>query len=84
MTKIWKWITSKERTLKKYEEAKREFSKTLGRPVIIIPIELPKELMALKEDFCALEKDEKFLNTMKRTCIRYLKRKHASRASTVK
>lgn len=77
MTRIREWLSFKERRLEKYEEAKKEFIKAIGRPVIMIPLELPKSLMFLKEEFCALENDEEFIRRMQRSCVRYLKRRFA-------
>jgi len=77
MPRIREWLSFKERRLEKYEEAKKEFIKAIGRPVIMIPLELPKSLMFLKEEFCALENDEEFIRRMQRSCVRYLKRRFA-------
>ncbi|RLI11862.1 hypothetical protein DRO35_04340 [Candidatus Bathyarchaeota archaeon] len=77
MTRIREWLSFKERRLEKYEEAKKEFIKAIGRPVIMIPLELPKSLMFLKEEFYALENDEEFIRRMQRSCVRYLKRRFA-------
>ncbi len=81
MTKIRDWLSFKERRLEKYEEAKKEFSKAIGKPVIMIPLELPESLMFLREEFCALENDEEFIKRMQRSCVRYLKRRYASKIS---
>jgi len=77
MPRIREWLSFKERRLEKYEEAKKEFIKAIGRPVIMIPLELPKSLMFLKEEFYALENDEEFIRRMQRSCARYLKRRFA-------
>ena len=77
MPRIREWLSFKERRLEKYEEAKKEFIKAIGRPVIMIPLELPKSLMFLKEEFYALENDEEFIRRMQRSCVRYLKRRFA-------
>ncbi|RJS75781.1 hypothetical protein CW712_03580 [Candidatus Bathyarchaeota archaeon] len=79
MSRVWEWITSKERTLEKYEEAKKEFRRILGKPVIMVPVELPDNLMHLRGEFCALENDKEFLKRVQRMCIRYIKKKHASK-----
>ena len=84
MTKIKDWLSFKERRLEKYEEAKREFGKAIGKPVIMIPLELPESLMFLREEFCALENDEEFIKRMQRSCVRYLKRRFASEISKSK
>jgi len=84
MPKIRDWLSFKERrlgTLEKYEEAKREFEKAIGKPVIMIPLELPESLIFLREEFCALENDEEFIKRMRRSCVRYLKRRFASKIS---
>ncbi len=82
MSKVWDWFTSKERTLTKYEEAKKEFTKIMGRPVIMIPVELPEELADLKEEFLDLENDDELLKTINKVCLEYLKKKNASKPST--
>jgi len=84
MTKIKEWLSFKERRLEKYEEAKREFIKAIGKPVIMIPLELPKSLMFLRDEFCALENDEEFIRRMQRSCVRYLKRRFASKIAEYK
>jgi len=81
MSKIREWLSFKERRLEKYEEAKRQFGKAIGKPVIMIPLELPESLMFLREEFCALENDEEFIKRMQRSCVRYLKRRFASKIS---
>jgi len=81
MTKIRDWLSFKERRLQKYEEAKKEFSKAIGKPMIMIPLELPESLIFLREEFCALENDEEFIKRMQRSCVRYLKRRYASKIS---
>jgi len=81
MTRIKEWLSFKERRLEKYEEAKREFRKAIGKPVIMIPLELPESLMFLREEFCSLENDEEFIKRMQRSCVRYLKRRFASKIS---
>ncbi|RLG99826.1 hypothetical protein DRO38_07250 [Candidatus Bathyarchaeota archaeon] len=81
MSKIRDWLSFKERRLEKYEEAKREFVKAIGKPVIMIPLELPESLMFLREEFCALENDKEFIKRMQRSCVRYLKRRFASKIS---
>ena len=79
MTKIREWLSFKERMMEKYEEAKREFGKAIGKPVIMIPLELPESLLCLREEFCSLERDPEFIKRMQRSCVRYLKRRFASK-----
>ncbi len=58
--------------LTKYEEAKKEFKKIIGKPSISIHIELPLEFLNLEEEFLDLNKDERFLRKMEATCLEYL------------
>jgi len=81
MSKIKEWLAFKERMMDKYEEAKKEFSRVIGRPVITIPLELPDSLSFLRDEFYALENDEDFIKRMQRSCVRYLKRRFASKIS---
>ena len=81
MSKIKEWLAFKERMMDKYEEAKKEFSRVIGRPVITIPLELPDSLSFLRDEFYALENDEDFIRRMQRSCVRYLKRRFASKIS---
>ena len=81
MSKIRGWLSFKERRLEKYEEAKKEFEKAFGKPVIVIPLELPESLIFLREEFCDLENNEEFIKRMRRSGVRYLKRRFASKIS---
>jgi len=74
MSKVWKWILSRRRTLPKYEEAKEEFEKIIGRPSIRLVIELPPELDNYKDEFMSLEKDAEFNKAVKGFVETYLKK----------
>jgi len=73
MSKIWKWIKSRKRTLVKYEEAKEEFEKIIGRPSIRLVVELPTSLEDVRDEFQELENDEEFLEALRRFVEDYLK-----------
>jgi hypothetical protein len=73
MSKIWRWIRSRRRTLVKYEEAKEEFEKIIGRPSIRLVVELPPNLEAVRDEFQELEDDEEFLEALRGFVEGYLK-----------
>ncbi|HIE14352.1 TPA: hypothetical protein EYP70_03675 [Candidatus Bathyarchaeota archaeon] len=73
MSKVWKWILSRKRTLPKYEEAKEEFEKIIGRPSIRLVVELPPELDNYKDEFKGLEQDRKFTEALQKFVESYLK-----------
>ncbi|RJS78970.1 hypothetical protein CW711_03835 [Candidatus Bathyarchaeota archaeon] len=75
MSKIWEWIRSRRRALIKYEEAKEEFEKVIGRPTIRLAVELPPSLEDFKEEFQELEGDEEFMDALKRFLEKYLREK---------
>jgi hypothetical protein len=45
-----------------YDEAKREFEMAIGRPFIMIRVEIPEGFDELRSQFLNLEKDEDFHN----------------------
>ena len=75
MSKIWEWIRSRRRTLIKYEEAKEEFEKVIGRPTIRLVVELPSSLEDFREEFQELEGDEEFMDALKGFLEKYLREK---------
>lgn len=63
MARIRKWIDSRvKKPEAEYDEAKREFEMALGRPFIIIRVEIPEGFDELRSQFLHLEKNEDFLN----------------------
>jgi hypothetical protein len=66
LAKIKKWFGSRklkrERT---YEEEKREFEMAMGKPFIIIRVEMPDGFEESRAQFLRLEKDERFLEEVK-------------------
>lgn len=70
-----KWLDSRlKRKAARYEEAKEEFERAMGKPSITITVELPEGLDELKAEFLSLEEDERFLGAVKRLVERRLKR----------
>lgn len=66
LTKIKKWFKSgKPKNERKYEEEKREFEMAIGKPFIIVRIEMPESFEDLRTEFLSLEKDERFLEEVK-------------------
>lgn len=63
MARIRKWIDSRvKKPEAEYDEAKREFEMALGKPFIIIRVEIPEGFDELRSQFLHLEKNEDFLN----------------------
>ncbi|RLI42570.1 hypothetical protein DRO59_03745 [Candidatus Bathyarchaeota archaeon] len=66
LAKIKKWFGSrKTKSKKRYEEEKREFEMAMGKPFIIIKIEIPKGFEDQRAQFLSLEKDEDFLEEIR-------------------
>jgi len=77
MSKILEWIRSRRRRpMIEYEEAKREFERIMGRPSIVIRVDLPPELADLRREFRDLEKDEEFMVAVKEFIKSYLREKY--------
>ncbi len=76
MSKWTEWFEARRRRrMARYDEAKKEFEKIIGRPTITLTLELPEDLIDLKEEFLSLEKDEKFLKSVEKLVERRLKQK---------
>ena len=74
MSKVKKWLESKAKEpAARYDETKKEFEKIIGKPCIIITVELPESLDEFRTEFLSLEKDEKFLETVKKLVELHLK-----------
>ena len=67
MSKLKKWLEDKAKEpAARYDETKKEFEKIIGRPEITITVELPESLDEFKTEFLSLEKDEKFVEAVKK------------------
>lgn len=74
MSKLKKWLESKaKKPTARYDETKKEFEKIIGKAYITITVELPESLDEFKTEFLSLEKDEKFLEAVKKLVERHLK-----------
>ncbi|RLI37281.1 hypothetical protein DRO55_01705 [Candidatus Bathyarchaeota archaeon] len=77
MSKVWDWIKARrERNLTKYEEAKKDFERVIGRPSIEIVLELPPSMEDLKAEFQSLKDDEEFISEVVKLAERYLRSKY--------
>jgi len=65
MWKIRKWFERKSVSKKEYEEEKREFEMAIGKPFIILKIELPEGFDDQRKPFLNLEGDSKFIDEVK-------------------
>jgi len=74
VSKLKKWLESKaKKPTARYDETKKEFEKIIGRPAITITVELPESLDEFRAEFLSLEKDEKFVEAVKKFVERRLK-----------
>lgn len=63
---VKKWLLSKKRKPEaEYEEAKRKFEMVIGKPFIILKIEIPGGFENQSNEFLKLEKDEQFHEEVK-------------------
>ena len=65
MWKIKKWLERRAVSKKEYEEEKREFEMAIGKPFIILKIELPDGFEDQRNSFLDLENNEDFLEEVK-------------------
>jgi hypothetical protein len=65
MWKIKKWFERKSASKKEYDEEKRQFEMAIGRPFIILKIELPAGFEDQRNPFLNLEYNEEFLDEVK-------------------
>ena len=65
MWKIRKWFERKSVSKKEYEEEKREFEMAIGKPFIILKIELPEGFDDQRKPFLNLEGDSEFIDEVK-------------------
>ena len=74
MSKFKEWLESKaKKPTSRYDETKKEFEKVMGRPCIVITVELPESLDEFRTEFLNLEKDEKFVEAVKKLVELHLK-----------
>ncbi len=61
MEKIKTWFSRKKcKNESRYEEEKREFEMAIGKPFILIRVEMPKGFEEYRKDFLELENDQQF------------------------
>jgi hypothetical protein len=65
MWKIRKWFEKKSASKKEYDEEKREFEMAIGKPFIILKIEMPEGFEDQRKPFLNLEGDREFLDEVK-------------------
>jgi hypothetical protein len=65
MWKIRKWFERKSASKKEYDEEKRQFEMAIGRPFIILKIELPEGFEDQRNPFLDLENNMEFLDEVK-------------------
>ena len=65
MWKIKKWLERRAVSKKEYEEEKREFEMAIGKPFIILKIELPDGFEDQRNSFLDLENNQDFLEEVK-------------------
>ncbi len=76
MSKWKEWLESRrKKRMVEYDETKKEFEKIIGKPTITITLDLPEKLADRKAEFLLLEKDEKFLEAVKKLAEKHLKRR---------
>lgn len=62
MSKVKKWLESRTKKPEDdYDAEKREFEMAIGKPFIIIKVEIPKGFEELRTTFLRLEKNKDFL-----------------------
>ena len=63
---VKRWLESRKRKPEsEYDEAKREFEMAMGKPFIIVKVEIPTGFEDLRSQFLSLEKDEQFHEEVK-------------------
>ena len=65
MWKVRKWFERRTASKKEYEEEKREFEMAIGKPFIILKIELPDGFEDQRRAFLQLEDDSEFIDDIK-------------------
>ena len=63
---VKKWLESRKRKPEsEYDEVKRKFEMAMGKPFIIIKVEIPTGFEDLRSQFLSLEKNEQFYEEVK-------------------
>ena len=63
---VKKWLESrKTKSESEYDETRREFEMAIGKPFIVIKVEIPTGFENLRSQFLSLEKDEQFQEEVK-------------------
>ena len=65
MWKIKKWLEKRAVSKREYEKEKREFEMAIGKPFIILKIELPDGFEDQRNSFLDLENNPEFLEEVK-------------------
>jgi hypothetical protein len=78
MWKIRKWFEKKSASKKEYDEEKREFEMAIGKPFIILKIELPEGFEDQRKPFLNLECNREFLEEVKDLIKKNLLHKRAN------
>jgi hypothetical protein len=67
LAKVKKWIESKKAKpeAEEYDKTKKEFEMAMGRPFIVIKVEIPEGFEDFRTEFLCLEKDELFREEVK-------------------
>jgi hypothetical protein len=64
---VKKWIESRKAKpeAEEYDKAKREFEMAMGKPFIVIKVEIPEGFEEFRNEFLSLERDELFQEEVK-------------------
>lgn len=65
MWKFKKWFERKTASKKEYEEEKRDFQMAIGKPFIVLKIELPDGFEDQRLTFLKLEEDCEFIDEIR-------------------
>jgi hypothetical protein len=67
LAKVKKWIDSRKGKpeSEEYDKAKREFEMAMGKPFIVVKVEIPEGFEEFHSESLALEKDELFQEEVK-------------------
>jgi hypothetical protein len=82
MWKIRKWFEKKSVSKKEYDEEKREFEMAIGKPFVILKIELPEGFEGQRNLFLSLENDRDFLDEIRDLVKKYLQFKQETEVSS--
>jgi hypothetical protein len=82
MWKIRKWFERKTVSKKEYDEEKRAFQMAIGKPFIILKIELPAGFKDQRNPFLDLENNIEFLDEVKDLVKKNLLRKRDTDKTT--